>query len=274
MEEYTYSSLLPEAIRGRNQQGVKNTKRSMLISGLCLLLTAVMLMGSTFAWFTDSVTNEGNKIEAGTLDISLNGDSEEVLFHSDDFLFEPGRSQMNTVTVSNVGTLWLKYTMSFANMEIIGDADITEVLDVYKVPGETATAANLNDTTYLGTMKSLMAAGSFAAKDAALAPQGDESGNEGDICIKQYATGYSFTISDCTFEGFATSIQLFDAAGGSITGCTFDSDLVDISLSRLSGKVTISGNTYTAGKQENIGVLTADQANLDIQDSDAVIVWY
>ena len=72
MEEYTYSSLLPEAIRGRNQQGVKNTKRSMLISGLCLLLTAVMLMlmGSTFAWFTDSVTNEGNKIEAGTLDIS------------------------------------------------------------------------------------------------------------------------------------------------------------------------------------------------------------
>ena len=52
---------------------MKTTKRSMLVSGLCLLLTAVMLMGSTFAWFTDSVVNEGNKIETGKLDINVIG---------------------------------------------------------------------------------------------------------------------------------------------------------------------------------------------------------
>ena len=58
---------------------MKSTKRALLTSGLCLMLTALMLMGSTFAWFTDSVTSTGNKIETGKLDIGvvgyrLNGD--------------------------------------------------------------------------------------------------------------------------------------------------------------------------------------------------------
>ena len=58
---------------------MKSTKRALLTSGFCLMLTALMLMGSTFAWFTDSVTSTGNKIETGKLDIGvigyrLNGD--------------------------------------------------------------------------------------------------------------------------------------------------------------------------------------------------------
>lgn len=80
---------------------MKTTKRSMLVSGLCLLLTAVMLLGSTFAWFTDSVTNEGS--------------------------------------------LWLKYAMHFANVKTTGKADITEVLDVYKV---SANANSLEGAAY------------------------------------------------------------------------------------------------------------------------------
>ena len=50
---------------------MKTTKRSLLTSAICLLLTAVMLMGSTFAWFTDSVTNEGNTIQAGELNVGF-----------------------------------------------------------------------------------------------------------------------------------------------------------------------------------------------------------
>lgn len=92
--------------------------------------------------------------------------------------------------------------------------------------------------------------------------------------IKQVATGYSFAISDCSFEGYTTSIQLFTAAGGTITGCTFNSGAVDISVSGQTGMVTISGNTYTPDKAENIGVLNADKGNLDIQDSNAAVVWY
>ena len=49
---------------------MKSTKRALLTSGLCLMLTALMLMGSTFAWFTDSVVNEGNVIQTGKLAIA------------------------------------------------------------------------------------------------------------------------------------------------------------------------------------------------------------
>ena len=49
----------------------KSTKRALLMSALALLMCVSMLIGSTFAWFTDSVTSAGNKIQAGTLDIEL-----------------------------------------------------------------------------------------------------------------------------------------------------------------------------------------------------------
>lgn len=52
---------------------MKSTKRALLTSGFCLMLTALMLMGSTFAWFTDSVVNEGNVIQSGTLDVRFTG---------------------------------------------------------------------------------------------------------------------------------------------------------------------------------------------------------
>ena len=45
----------------------KNTKRALLASVLSVVLCCAMLVGSTFAWFTDSVTSGGNQIVAGNL---------------------------------------------------------------------------------------------------------------------------------------------------------------------------------------------------------------
>ncbi len=39
-----------------------NTKKSLKASGLSLVLCIAMLIGTTFAWFTDSITNSGNVI--------------------------------------------------------------------------------------------------------------------------------------------------------------------------------------------------------------------
>ncbi len=49
----------------------KSTKRALLSSVVALLLCFSMLLGTTFAWFTDSATSAGNKIQAGTLDVQL-----------------------------------------------------------------------------------------------------------------------------------------------------------------------------------------------------------
>ena len=50
----------------------KNTKRALLASVLSMMLCLAMLIGSTFAWFTDSVTSGKNTIVAGNLDVELN----------------------------------------------------------------------------------------------------------------------------------------------------------------------------------------------------------
>ena len=155
---------------------MKRTKKSLLFSGLALMMSALLLAGTTFAWFTDSVTNKGNTIESGTLDIELNENDEAPLFSSTDFMWEPGRSQQKVVTLSNAGSLWLKYTMSFTNVQTTGE-NLTEVLDVYKVAGDNAKAEDLIPENKLGTMAELMKQGSFETENGVLAPKGSTEGN-------------------------------------------------------------------------------------------------
>lgn len=104
----------------------KNTKRALLASVLSMFLCVAMLIGSTFAWFTDSVTNGKNKIVAGNLDIELyhtNGNvTEEEQVEADtplfvnadgtDILWEPGVMVYENFTVKNVGSLALKYLLN------------------------------------------------------------------------------------------------------------------------------------------------------------------
>ena len=47
------------------------TKRSLLASLLALVMCVTMLVGTTFAWFTDSASVSVSKIEAGKLDLSI-----------------------------------------------------------------------------------------------------------------------------------------------------------------------------------------------------------
>ena len=49
----------------------KTTKRALLSSVVAMLVCITMLIGTTFAWFTDSASTAVNKIQAGTLDIQL-----------------------------------------------------------------------------------------------------------------------------------------------------------------------------------------------------------
>ena len=99
----------------------KTTRRALVMSLLSLLLCCSMLVGTTFAWFTDSVTSGKNKIIAGNLDVELyyklNANdqwakvtSETELF-DDAALWEPGYTQVVYLKVANEGTLALKYQL-------------------------------------------------------------------------------------------------------------------------------------------------------------------
>ena len=96
----------------------KTTKRALLSSIVSLVLCFSMLLGTTFAWFTDSVTSANNIIKSGNLDIKLeywDGDSWEDVNGSDKILkntlWEPGVTQVAYLRVANAGSLALKYQL-------------------------------------------------------------------------------------------------------------------------------------------------------------------
>ena len=98
---------------------VKSTKSALLMSFTSLLLCFAMLIGTTFAWFTDSVTSGVNKIVAGNLDVeveySKDGSTWADLQNSDSLftgaLWEPGHTEVVYLRVKNAGTLALKYDL-------------------------------------------------------------------------------------------------------------------------------------------------------------------
>ena len=101
----------------------KSTKRALLMSALSLLMCISMLIGSTFAWLTDSVTSANNIIQSGTLDVVLEYKTnwsdkwapvdETTKIFKDGALYEPGYTEVVYLRVSNAGSLALKYMLSF-----------------------------------------------------------------------------------------------------------------------------------------------------------------
>ena len=51
----------------------KSTKRALLTSVLALLMCVTMLVGATFAWFTDTASTGVNKIVSGNLKVDIIG---------------------------------------------------------------------------------------------------------------------------------------------------------------------------------------------------------
>ena len=47
------------------------TKSALLASILAMVLCVTMLVGTTFAWFTDTASAKVNKIQSGKLDVVL-----------------------------------------------------------------------------------------------------------------------------------------------------------------------------------------------------------
>ena len=119
------------------------TKKALRGSLFALFLCIVLLIGTTFAWFTDTASTGVNKIQAGNLDVGLqyndNGTWKDATTTTLDFkkaagaeneeiLWEPGcKYKLPEIRVVNKGNLALKYTLKVTGIE--GDAKLNEVID-------------------------------------------------------------------------------------------------------------------------------------------------
>ena len=112
----------------------KATKRALLTSVMALVMCVVMLVGTTFAWFTDTASTGVNKIQAGNLDVKLEykntptADFTEVDTNTkvfkDGALWEPGHVEYVVLKIRNAGTLALKYKLG---INIAGETGSTNV---------------------------------------------------------------------------------------------------------------------------------------------------
>ena len=101
----------------------RSTKKALISSALALFLCFAMLLGTTYAWFTDSVTSANNVIQSGNLDVALEYKAnwsdewapvdENTKIFKDGALYEPGYTEVVYLRISNAGSLALKYLLSF-----------------------------------------------------------------------------------------------------------------------------------------------------------------
>ncbi len=117
------------------------TKRSLIASAFSLFACLSMFVGSTYAWFSDSVTTSVSKIQAGTLKIDLvTADGTSVVGQTlsfvkaegakenEEVLWEPGCTYyLPDLYVKNSGNLAFKYKVAITG--ITGSTKLNEVID-------------------------------------------------------------------------------------------------------------------------------------------------
>ncbi len=100
-----------------------STKRALISSTLAILMCVAMLIGTTFAWFTDTASTGVNKIQAGNLDVKLmystdmqtwKEATDQTKLFEDKALWEPGYTQVVYLKIVNAGNLALKYEAGFS----------------------------------------------------------------------------------------------------------------------------------------------------------------
>ena len=135
---------------------------SLIINVLALIVVSSLLIGSTFAWFTDSTESYGNKIKAGTLKVDL-----EMLNENDEWIsikesnaplfnytnWEPGYTDVKILKIENEGSLALKWKAMFVTNSFL--TNLANVIDVYVCPSSSELSFpqdnNLDGYTRVGT---------------------------------------------------------------------------------------------------------------------------
>ena len=162
---------------------MKAVKRSIILCALSLALCVALLVGSTFAWFSDSITNSGNTITAGNLTAqwsyrTLNDDtaayepvSEELALFSADTVWQPGEPHGYDFKVENTGSVDFEWELTIDLADTAGESqnNLTDVLVVY-VDGVKSEVGFTDGAVVIG--------GTLAATDGETTAETDETSCE------------------------------------------------------------------------------------------------
>ena len=128
-----------------------SSKKALLLSVLSMVICVSMLIGSTFAWFTDSATANVNTIKSGDLDVEIvKADGSELTDAlkwvakdgraQDKILWEPGcEYNLESFKIKNAGDLALKYKVVISGLT--GNAELLKAIDFTVKVGDAAPVA-------------------------------------------------------------------------------------------------------------------------------------
>lgn len=221
----------------------KSTKRALLLSALSLLMCVSMLIGSTFAWFTDDASSAVNTIQAGTLEVELqkytdglwgNAEGQTIAFRpqqgdADDILWEPGCTFVTEqIRIVNKGDLALKF-------------DLVVSGGVTKKDG-TDSAVNLMEALEI-TYDIFTTAGDGTTGVAVTESNGTIKGN-----LKANETSNMIQIR----------VHMKEDAGNEYQGLKLEGLTVAVSAQQLSHEYDSFGNYYDAGIEALAGAWVQD----------------
>ena len=186
-----------------------STKSKLLSSVIALVLCVSMLIGATFAWFTDTASTGVNKIQAGNLDVTLemkvgndwvNAEGKTLGWVTADgraqtnVLWEPGCTyKLPELRISNGGDLKLKYKIIISGIK--GSAKLNEAIDWTIENTSAVTALETDHTLGVGASDILTIKGHMR-EDAGNEYQGLSIDNIGITVIATQQTGEYDSIHD------------------------------------------------------------------------------
>ena len=188
--------------------------KALATSLFAIVVCFVMLLGTTYAWFTDSVISGNNIIASGQLNVNaywMDGDLDPTANTWNEFdgtaiydnaLWEPGYVEVKHFKVSNEGALAFKYKLVIAPNGTV--SELADVIDVYYFNEATQMARDtLSNATYVGTLAEVIANQSNGATNGVLLPVGATAKNANE------------------FTGFVTGTMVFkmrETAGNEYQG--------------------------------------------------------
>lgn len=229
---------------------MKDTKKKLLASIATLVVCFAMLIGSTYAWFTDSASTGVNKIQAGNLDVQLLmwdeterdyvdisndttpifGSERSIVAQNNnaDTLWEPGKTQVAYLAIKNNGNLALKYKVALDVDNV--SKNLYEVMEYTITPDATST----NPVTAWTSGNSVV--------------EGTQNVSN-DVSLPVDATHY-----------FALSVHMKERAGNEYQGGKVNFDLT-VLATQASYEQDSYDNTYDKEAEYPVVVANQQQAN-------------
>ena len=245
----------------------KSTKRALLSSALALLMCVTMLVGATFAWFTDTASTGVNKIVSGNLKVDIIGANIDSHIEKLNFtkaattdeeagaeiLWEPGcRYLTEGFRIANKGNLALKWKAEINKDNIVdGKAaptakdgkSLLDVIDFYVV----TKAADGTETA--------VAIENFTGKLAANVGKSETYYIKG---VMQTTAGNDY--QDLTLDGITITVYA--------TQDTVESDSYDNQYDKYAqyGERTVKNEAPVVGTNGTYGLVDSGRDNINTKN--------